>query len=492
MIWAELVLGSLLTAAGLYFEIAALMNGYYSLYRLALFKKDRFRAHLKTGLGLLALVIATIILPLIWTYLAPIALIVPIFTLLLTTKEQLKFTRRSTTLFILSSMLAAAYFAASYLIFDKIFFVLPFFSLFVFGLVSLASLLDYPLEVMLRRRYFRRARRRLSANPNLLVIGVTGSYGKTTTRNFLAQFLKDLRPLTPSGNVNTPLGLTHFINDSLSPFDRLLLIEIGVDRPGGMKRFKKFLRLDCAVVTAVGPQHMRTFHTLENIRREKLAIAELVKPGGKLFYEQSSVKIDEKRRRDIEWVSYSANEYSVYQTKAESTLIYLDQALLEVPLLSIYSLLDSFGAYKVALNYVNADRLKVIYQQLALPNRRKKVYRYPGLTVIDDSYNINLLSFRDSMALLMRSPAPRQVVTTGLVEIGSDEAQLKSFFTELERCDRVYFTRAFSQLEKKILAERPELQRKIVRQDPDALEQLLETLTGTLLLLTTGTKFTLS
>lgn len=492
MIIAESILGLLLVTAAIYFDLAALMDQYYSLRRFWLFKLDRAKILGWWLLPLLLIAASGIVLPIFWPFLSPIALLLPLLSLAFTTKDRLKFTRRSTILFVLAWALGISYFVASSLLLDSVHYIFPFFPFFCYLLLSAASAIAYPFELLLRHLYYRSARKKLSSNPNLTVIGVTGSYGKTTTKNFIVQFLKDLHPLTPQGNLNTPLGLTKFINDSLSIFDRILVVELGVDRRGGMKRFKKFLKLDYAIITAVGQQHIRTFKTLENIRQEKLAISQMVKSGGKIFYEQKSVVLDSRLRDDISWIGYSDNEYSIYQKNSLGTMIYLDQALLSVPLISPNVLLDSYGAYKLCLNFVNADRLKMIYQHLVLPKRRKRIYKYTNLTVIDDSYNINPSSVLEAIDLLLSFKKPHQIITSGLVEIGQNRKLLEDFFKSLNKCDTIIFARELSKKEIKIIKTIDGLYQKIVFMKEDKLNHFVNGTTGSLLVLTTGTKFNLN
>lgn len=468
-----------------YFNIASLQNSYYSIQRTLMHKKDQF--FLKPFL-FISFFLALVLVPVLGLldqnlYLLTIPL--QLFYLFLTTRGKLKFSRRSLSLYLTETIIVSALLITTFLLFEEfhqIALVFPLLSLFA---LLLTYYLLYPFELLIQNHYYRKARKKLESHKKLTVIGITGSFGKTTTRAFINQFLVDLNPLSPSGNINTPLGLCRFINNNLSFTDRYLVLELGIDQKGGMKRFKKFLKLDIAVITAVGSQHLRTFKTLENIKHEKLAIASLIKKGGSLYYNEEDLP-QVKRLAGITYHPLSRKGYSIYSLKEESQLLYLDQALLQVPFTSPLITFDSYIAYRVALQFKASDRLKTIYQLLELPKRRKNTFKRGAYTIIDDSYNINIRSATDSIKQCLKLTGPHHIITAGLVENGGSLSDFRAFISLLKDFDMVFFLRRPHLKEKRILKE-------ILKERYKVLLDIkkVKSYDANLLILSTGTKYTL-
>lgn len=468
-----------------YFDIAILQNSYYSLRRSLMHKKDQFLLRPILHLILYLLILTLALLGLFNSYLYFSTILLQILYLILTTKGRLKLSRRALSLYLTKTILVSSLILTVYFLAENFYLFTAAFPLVSFFGLLLTYYLLYPLELLIQNHYFKKARKRLDSHKKLTVIGITGSFGKTTTRHFLSQFLADLNPLSPSGNINTPLGLCAYINNNLSFTDRYLIVEIGIDQKGGMKKFKKFLKLDIAVITAIGSQHLRTFKTIENIKKEKLAIASLLRKGGKLYYNEDDIT-EVKKLPDILYQPLNKNGYSIYTMKEQSELVYLDQALLQLPFTSSLLTFDSYIAYKVALNYRSSDRLKTVYQRLVLPKRRKNLIKNGPYTIIDDSYNINAISAKDSIAECLRLKGPHHIITSGLVENGGSLKAFSDFINSIKDFDLVFFMRRPRHQEKKILDA-------ILKNRYQVLTDIkkVKSYEANLLILSTGTRYTL-
>ena len=117
--------------------------------------------------------------------------------------------------------------------------------------------------------------------PNLRVIGITGSYGKTSTKTFLHALLSvKYNVLMTPGNFNTTLGVIRTVREHLKPHHQVFIVEMGAKQTGDIKEICDLVHPTIGIVTAVGEMHLETFHSVENVRRTKF---ELISIPGMLF-----------------------------------------------------------------------------------------------------------------------------------------------------------------------------------------------------------------
>jgi UDP-N-acetylmuramoyl-tripeptide--D-alanyl-D-alanine ligase len=155
---------------------------------------------------------------------------------------------------------------------------------FMFCNLILANLLLFPVEEALRQYYLVSARRVIRAiDP--LVIGITGSYGKTSTKEILAHILSSRHEVlkTPR-SYNTLMGVCKVIREELKPRHKIFIVEMGAYKPGEIARICQLVRPRVGILTAIGPMHLERFKTLENVARAKYElIAALPADGVAIF-----------------------------------------------------------------------------------------------------------------------------------------------------------------------------------------------------------------
>ncbi|MFB6273817.1 MAG: Mur ligase family protein, partial [Salinibacter sp.] len=136
--------------------------------------------------------------------------------------------------------------------------------------VALGAALMHPLETAIQRGFKRQARQRLRNRTDLTVVGITGSYGKTSTKFILAELLRQKYNVyaTPS-SYNTPMGLCLAVNEHLKPEHQALVLEYGIRYPGDMDELCDIAQPDVSVVTTVGVAHLETMGTQDRIAAEK-------------------------------------------------------------------------------------------------------------------------------------------------------------------------------------------------------------------------------
>lgn len=413
---------------------------FYDFYRYSISLVDRFKRKkvlytLELMLTITSLILTLISYPIFGVIFNITSLVVSIIEV---PKVKVKFTRRNMTLMVTSFALIAT----SYLLlikFDKgryVSIIGCILSVYVFVFIS--YIISYPIECLVQNHYIKNAKKKMEDNPKLKIIGITGSYGKTTFKNSLKTLLSQERILCSPGNINTPMGLVRFINDKLSPVDTILILEMGIDRVKGMQKFKKIFKLDYAVITSIGMQHLRTMRTLDNIYKAKTDIVNLLKPNGMIVYCKNSVKPSEKLRKPF--IEYSKDDYVLQETGNDKNLKY-KSVILQTKLTSLSAINHSFGAYLLSKDILhNNGNLEQRFSEIKEVSRRKKTTVKNGVTIIDDSYNINSKSSKESFELVDKYSGSKGVVTAGLVELGSKfKNEHYEFGRGLTRFDTVFF-----------------------------------------------------
>ena len=146
---------------------------------------------------------------------------------------------------------------------------------FLYHYIYVVNLINYPIEKLVYLYYYNKAKNKLKEMTRLSVVGVTGSYGKTSSKNILAHVLsaKYITRPTPK-NLNTPYGLMITINNYLDKFDEVLIAEMGAYVNGEIKNMCDFVHPKYGVLTVIGEAHLETFKTRENICRAKFELIE--------------------------------------------------------------------------------------------------------------------------------------------------------------------------------------------------------------------------
>ncbi len=140
------------------------------------------------------------------------------------------------------------------------------YNLFTPLIVSLIVLLVQPFFVMVRNRILEKARQKMGKHENLTVIAITGSYGKTTTKEFLNTILSPkFNVLATPEHRNSEIGIAQTILQDLRPEHKIFIVEMGAYNKGGIKLLCDMVKPDMGIVTGVNEQHLATFGSLENL-----------------------------------------------------------------------------------------------------------------------------------------------------------------------------------------------------------------------------------
>ena len=300
-------------------------------------------------------------------------------------------------------------------------------------IVLLAHIIILPLELLNKKRYISKAKKELKKHPNLIKIGITGSYGKTSTKYILNKILlKKYKVCMSPNSFNTPMGLTKVILKYLKDDDEVLIAEMGAKQVGEINELCNLINPKYGIITSVGAQHLATFGSIKNIQKTKNELSLNVKDtvvfnkDNELCYELYNNRINNKLCISLNGeADVSAKNIILTTTgltfdidfKGESISV-TSKLIGEHNITNI--LLASALAYK--LN-VSKEQIKEAISELEPIPHRLELKKNNGVTILDNSYNSSVDGTKASLKALSLFEGRKVVVTPGLVELGKSEQQ---------------------------------------------------------------------
>ena len=243
------------------------------------------------------------------------------------------------------------------------------------------------------------------------VIGVTGSCGKTTTKEFLAAFLATLGPTwATEGNLNNDLGLPLTILNAPDGI-RFLVLEMGTNHPGEIDALVSIAHPDAGIITSIGDAHLEFFGSREGVAREK----------GRLFAGLPET--------GFAVVADNCDKKEILKSMCRAVWVETDVAgcALACPLPGAHNASDMALAAMCALQ-LGADRaaLDGALEGFQLPGARWRVVEKDGISWIDDAYNANPTSMSASLGAFadFKTAGRRIAVLGGMFELGERSAEL--------------------------------------------------------------------
>ncbi|WP_066557022.1 Mur ligase family protein [Croceicoccus bisphenolivorans] len=308
----------------------------------------------------------------------------------------------------------------------------------------IANALLKPGQERINEGYIEEARTKL-ARMNPVRIGITGSFGKTTTKHIFAEVLAVSGPVFYSrGSINTVLGLTRHIRERLQWSHRYFIAEMGAYGIGSIKRLCDFVIPDYGIVTAIGDAHTERFGSVENIAKAKSELVEEVCANGGTAIVSTQVlayrpfvdlraanpghvvSVGPEEDADIRIVSASL-EQADWKIVLEDRRDGQNGARLEyeLPLLGEHNVTNSALAVAAAwiIDPAIATRIPLVTPDVEQVPHRLQKRESPGQPlVLDDAYNANEAGFRNAVAVaaeLARQRGGRAIlVTPGIAELG--------------------------------------------------------------------------
>ena len=308
-------------------------------------------------------------------------------------------------------------------------------------LIFLVGWITSPIEALVKQWFIGQAKKILREDKDLIKIGITGSYGKTSTKNVMQAMIgEQFNTLMTPASYNTPMGITITIRTLLKPIHQVFVCEMGADHVGEITSLMKFVQPSIGVVTSIGPQHLTTFGSQENIIKEKMQMMELLpKDGlGVLNYDNDFIR-NYRLKNPVKTVSYGvksrdvdyyADDITYTRMGSSFTVIHRDEHVrIETKLLGELNILNILSAICVARHLnVPWPTIQRAAKNMKQVEHRLELKTINGYRFIDDAFNSNPVGSAMALEVLGMMPNTRYVVTPGMIDLGSIQDQSNKEF----------------------------------------------------------------
>ena len=302
--------------------------------------------------------------------------------------------------------------------------------------IMFANILAIPIEKMVYLKYKRKAIKKLNSMNHLDVIGVTGSYGKTSSKNIINDILNvSFHAMASPRNFNTPYGLIRTVNDYLDKFTELFIAEMGAFKIGEIKQLCNLLKPKYGVLTIIGTAHLESFGSRENIQKGKFELIDSLPDDGIAILNmddsyQTSYSI--KSNCSVLWISIGNKDADVYADciklshqgttfdchfKGDAHTYSFQLKLLGKA--NVYNALAG-----IALGHalgMNIEQLQLGVSRVEPIEHRLELKKYRNIHIIDDAYNSNPVGSSMALDVLGYMPGYKIIVTPGMIELGEEQ-----------------------------------------------------------------------
>lgn len=320
-------------------------------------------------------------------------------------------------------------------------------------LVPLSNIINKPIEKSVQNWYINDAKRILSEMPDLHKIGITGSYGKTSMKFYLSELLgSQYETLKTPESFNTPMGVTITVRRDLRPTHEYFICEMGARRVHEIKELCDIAHPHDGIITSVGPQHLETFGSIDNVLNTKFELADSVQAaGGKIYLNGDNELIRKKAPEYKNAVLYGLQEGNDYRaadisvsdrgTEFTVTTPNGESFRYSMKLLGEHNVQNVLGAIAYCHGLgIALEKLSLPVKRIAaVPHRLQLLDKGGNMTYIDDAYNSNPNGCRAALNVLGLFDACRILVTPGMVELGAKQEELNYEFGQeaAKACDYI-------------------------------------------------------
>ena len=304
--------------------------------------------------------------------------------------------------------------------------------------VYIVALINTPIEKSINNGFCKKASKKLKSIPDFKVVGITGSYGKTSTKYIINTILSQkYNSLMTPASYNTTMGVVRTVNENLKPTHNLFVCEMGAKYVGDIKEICDIVNPDFGVVTAIGPQHLDTFKSIENVSKTKLELVDsLPDDTGIAFvnWEDENIKKAKITKKMVKYGLHDDSDY--YATNIEITekgsnfdVVMPDNRKINVKT----KLLGRLNILNIVAGVAIADKLGLSEEQIKLGvkfiktvEHRLELKQNPnGSIIIDDSYNSNNRGAKMALEVLGAFKGRQRIlITPGIVELGDQAYEI--------------------------------------------------------------------
>ena len=325
---------------------------------------------------------------------------------------------------------------------------------FNYYIVFLANIINKPVEKCVFYHFKNMASKKLKNMNNMEVIGITGSYGKTSSKNILSDILNvKYNALPTPKNYNTTYGLIRTINENLDKFTDLFIAEMGAFKKGEIKELCNFVKPKYGILTTIGTAHLESFGSRENIQQGKFELIEsLPSDGIGILNGDDEYQLNYKIKNNVKtlWIGINNKKVDLYADnikmsdkgstfdihfKGDKNTYPFETRLLGKN--NIYNILAGVLLGK-QLN-ISIEELKLGVKKVSSIEHRLELKKYGNINIIDDAYNSNPVGSKMAIEVLNLMKGKKIIVTPGMIELGDEQYNLNKQFGKYisEVCDDV-------------------------------------------------------
>ncbi len=299
--------------------------------------------------------------------------------------------------------------------------------------VYIVALINTPFENMINRKFSKKASKKLKEIPDLKIVGITGSYGKTSTKHVINSILSQkYNCLMTPASFNTTMGVVKTINDDLKPTHNLFICEMGAKYIGDIKEICDIVHPNFGIVTAVGQQHLDTFKTVENVSKTKFELVDsLDDKDGLAFvnWEDENIRKVKINKNFVKYGLTSESDYYAENIEVTEKGSSFDVVIpgnrrinIKTKLLGKLNVLNIVGGVAVADKLgLSEEQIKMGVKFIKPVEHRLELRPNPnGSIIIDDAYNSNEKGAMMAIEVLGSFTGRKRIlITPGIVDLGN-------------------------------------------------------------------------
>ena len=310
-------------------------------------------------------------------------------------------------------------------------------------IIFIACMINHPYERGVYHYYKHKAQSTLKSMPNLKIIGITGSYGKTSSKNILSDILNiKYNALPTPRNLNTFNGLIMTVNNHMDKFTDIFIAEMGAYVKGEIKGLCNLVHPKYGILTSIGTAHLESFGSEENIQSGKFELIEsLPSDGIGVLNKDDPKQVSYNLKNDVKilWVGIDNKDVDVRAVDIKcnnkgttfNVIFKGDKKKYEFQT----RLLGKHNVYNIlaglALGYefgITIPELQKAVSGVRAVEHRLELKKLNGFYMIDDAYNSNPVGAKSAVEVLGMMPGIKVVVTPGMIELGKEEAKYNKEF----------------------------------------------------------------
>ena len=309
-----------------------------------------------------------------------------------------------------------------------------------------------PVEEHINQGFVNDAKKRLEGMPGMKIVGITGSYGKTSTKHYLNRILSEkYSVLMTPGSFNTPMGVVRTVREMMQPYNDLFIVEMGAKNIGDIKEICDIVHPHYGIVTAVGPQHLESFKTIENVQRTKFELVDALPSDGFAVLNNDFEYVANREVGNVDAFRYGVANTNGCQYVAKDikysahgsqfTIEGEGKSLtINTKLVGECNISNLMAAVILAMKLgVDDDKIRYAASKIEQVEHRLNLKRTPaGITIIDDAFNSNPDGSRMAVEVLgAMTGGKRIIITPGMIELGDKQEHYNRIFGEhiAKNCD---------------------------------------------------------